>query len=952
MSVRRAGSTQLPEPLYTEFVSGNSFDVLGIRPYAGRLFQPADDAKGAPPVAVISFQMWEQKLGRDPSAIGSSFLINGQPATVIGIAPPGFYGERLSSTPPAFWLPLHMIVTVTPLNASDLERGDHNWLNLIGRLAPGATASSVQSEMLLELQQFLKSPQSQLQGPAIALIPQQYLRLTPGGGGVQRMQEKYEGDLHLLMWISAFVLLIVCANLANLMLARSVTQRQQIAVRAALGARRMRLVEFALLECVSLALTGGLFGVVVAWGGARLILHLAFQNDPITISATPSLAVLTFAFGVSLLTGLLFGVAPAWMAAQADPIQALRGANRATGRHTTLTQKGLVVAQAAVSVVLLCAAGYLILSMQKLERQHFGFDPTNRTIVRFNAQNTGLQPEQLDAFYQRLNIALSSLPDVRRVAWSTWSPMDGNNYSEDVYIDGQPTPPAGSSFNLTSWVRISPDYFATIGTRVLQGRAFSDRDNRNAPNVAIVDESFVRHYLHGENPIGAHFGDAGPTSTAMFTIVGVVEDAQYWAPNDPQQTARPMYFLPAAQWPHVSPTVPNASSYELFTTNTHYMSSIEIESRGVDPALQAQVKAALAGVNGNLMITKFQSFASQVDSGFSQQRMIVQLTSLFGIVALALAAIGLYGVTSYAVAQRTTEIAIRMALGANRVSVHGMVLRGAFFEVGLGLLHRRPFGNCGGTLHGGRDARRQRLESAGTRSDDGDARPCGAACRRSSCIARGKRGTHGVTARAIESPRADSGFERRWPDPLHVVAVHVLGLHREPAISLGIAEVLFHHARGSEGDDHVTQGNHRRKRMRHAAGRQDGLAGPQRDVLLAHNQRHLAFDHIEPLLLVQVHMQCRAAGFQVAVLNHEQIASRLLRPHLEGQVAEAQRVQTAEAIFARGYRMQFWRSGGSGRLACERHACEQIGERGSRRCAQEGTTKHDGFYLTEEVREV
>ena len=220
--------------------------------------------------------------------------------------------------------------------------------------------------------------------------------------------------------------------------------------------------------------------MLVAWGGARLILRLAFQHDPISISASPSPVVMAFAFAASLLTGLLFGVAPAWLAAHADPIEALRGANRSTGRHTTLAQKGLVVAQAAVSVVLLCAAGFLILSLQKLEHQHFGFETAHRTIVQINAQTAGLQPDQLDSFYRRLNESLSSIPGVSHVAWSGWSPMDGNNRSEDVYVEGQPAPPPGSNVNLASWVRVSPGYFTTIGTKLLQGRAFSDSDNRTA----------------------------------------------------------------------------------------------------------------------------------------------------------------------------------------------------------------------------------------------------------------------------------------------------------------------------------------------------------------------------------------------------------------------------------------------------------------------------------------
>jgi predicted permease len=698
MAVRRTGSDQPAQPWYSEFVSGNSFDTLGLRPYAGRLLRPSDDVQGAAPVAVISFETWQQKLGRDASVIGSSFVINGKPVTVVGIAPPGFYSERLSSTPPAFWLPIQLVPSLTPIDAPLLEHGDQQWLNLIGRIAPGAKPAAIQSQLQVELLQFLESPVANIVGPERPLIPRQYLRLTPGGAGVQRMQEEYKDNLHLLMWIASFVLLIACANLANLMLARSVTRRQQIAVLTALGASRARLVQRALVECILLALLGGAAGLVVALGGARLILRLAFQHDPVAISASPSPVVLAFAFAASLLTGLLFGVAPAWLAAHADPIEALRGAHRSTGRHTTVAQKGLVVAQAAVSVVLLCAAGFLILSLQNLQHQHFGFDTAHRTIVQINAQSAGLQPDQLDSFYRRLDESLSSIPGVSHVAWSLWSPMDGNNRSEEVYVAGQPPPPPGSNVNLTSWVRVSPGYFTTIGTRVLQGRAFSDSDNRTATNVAIVDEAFVQKYLHGQNPIGAHFGDWDQSTTGMYTIVGVVENGQYWSPNDTQELGHPMYFLPAWQWAQLPPSTPKASLYAEFLNATHYMSSLEIQTNGTVPDLEPKVTAALQQINPNLMITRLQSFDQQVNLGFSQQQMIVQLTSLFGLVALALAAIGLYGVTAYAVAQRTSEIGIRMALGANHVHVQKMVLSDAFHQVGLGLVIGIPAAVAAGHL--------------------------------------------------------------------------------------------------------------------------------------------------------------------------------------------------------------------------------------------------------------
>ena len=583
--------------------------TLGLRPYAGRLLQPSDDVKGAAPVAVLSFQAWEQKLGRDPSAIGASFNINGQPVTIVGIAPPGFFSERLSPTPPALWLPINLLPVIRPIDADMLERGGLEWLNLIGRTAPGASIAAIQAQMQVELRQFLQSPVAEILGPERALIPKQYLRLTPGGGGVQRMQDQYKADLHLLMWIASFVLLIACANLANLMLARSVTRRQQIAVHTALGASRSRLVQRALVECLILAMLGGLAGVLVAWSGAKLIIYLAFQHDPISISASPSFVVLAFAFAASLITGLLFGVAPAWLAAHADPIEALRGANRSTGRHTTFAQKTLVVTQAAISILLLSAAGFLILSLQKLEHQHFGFDPAHRTIVQFNAQTAGIGPEDLDSFYRRLNVSLSSIPGVSHVAWSGWSPMDGNNRSEDVYIEGQPAPPPGSNINLASWVRVSPDYFTTIGTKLLEGRAFADSDNRNSANVAIVDEAFVKKYLSGRDPIGVHFSDWDQSTASLYTIVGVVEDAQYWPPNDLQEAGHPMYFLPAWQWAQLPATTPKASLYQEFLTANHYMSSLEFETQGTVPDLEERVSTALQQINSNLAVTRFQSFS-------------------------------------------------------------------------------------------------------------------------------------------------------------------------------------------------------------------------------------------------------------------------------------------------------------------------------------------------------
>ncbi len=693
-AVRRSGSDHPAEPLWGEFVSGNAFDTLGIRAYAGRLLGPSDDTRGAAPVAVMSFNTWEQKFGRDPSIVGASFLMNGHAVSIVGIAPPGFFGERLTANPPAFWLPLNLSPVVAPL-MSWLDHPEEQWLNLIGRVTPGTPIAPIQARMNVELQQFLRSPLSKLRGEALPLIPKQYLRLTPGGGGVQRMQENYKDDLHLLMWISSFVLLIACANLANLMLARSASRRQQIAVRTALGAPRRRLVQRALAECVVLAIIGGFAGLLFAWGGARLILHLAFQHDPVTINPSASPLVLAFTFTVSVFTGLLFGVAPAWLAAHADPIEALRGANRSTGRHATFAQKALVVAQAAVSVVLLCAAGFLILSMNRLQHQNFGFQTHNRYVAEFGPQTaSGQTPDQMQAFYRQLQDTLSAIPGVERVAFALYTPMNGDNWGEQVFIEGQPAP--GPDEDGASWVRVTPDYFNAIGMKLLQGRAFTQADNASGRNVAIVNPAFVRQKLHGKNPIGMHFGDWDSSVTGTYEIVGVVQNAQYW---DPTERIHPTYYLPADQWSQLPPTDPRAADYAHYITLSHsFMNSIVIQTRGYVPDLESQVRRALTTVNPDLVLVRYQSFAEQVRLNFSQQNMIVQLTSLFGVLALVLAAIGLYGVTAYAVAQRTSEIGIRMALGANRQHVQHMVLRGAFAQVGVGLLIGIPAAILAGHL--------------------------------------------------------------------------------------------------------------------------------------------------------------------------------------------------------------------------------------------------------------
>jgi predicted permease len=428
-------------------------------------------------------------------------------------------------------------------------------------------------------------------------------------------------------------------------------------------------------------------GIVVAFAGTRVILYLAFQNDPVPIPATPSLPVLGFALAVSLLTGVLFGVGPAWLTSKSNPVEALRGANRSTANHGGWGQKSLVVVQAALSLVLLCAAGLLARSLSNMQHQDFGFVTANRYILHIDPQMAGYSPSQLEALYRQLHVNLAAIPGVKQVSFSMYSPMEGDNWGEGVFIDGEPPPAPGTHDHGASWVRVSPHYFETIGTKIVEGRANNEQDTPITRNIAVVNRFFERKYFKDGHALGKHFSD-DIKHPGNFEIVGVTEDTHYWGPSEKM---RPMYFLAGGQTVHS--TEPR---YQQFEDRSQYLNAIEIETAGNLSGLEAQVRRAIAQVNPDLAVINFKSFAEQVNANFTQQAMIAKLTSFFGILALVLASIGLYGVTAYSVERRTSEIGIRMALGADRMNVLRLVLRGAFLQVGIGLAIGIPVAVLGG----------------------------------------------------------------------------------------------------------------------------------------------------------------------------------------------------------------------------------------------------------------
>ena len=682
LGVRREGSQAQADTRNGEFVSGNFFKTLGVQPWIGRLMADADDQEGAPSVAVMSYHIWREKYGSDPSVVGASYQINGHPFTVIGVAPPGFYGAKLAGWGmPDFWLPLTTELLIDGETAR-LKRPNTNFLDIIGRVRPGTNPKSLEAKLKVEFHDWLASHVSDMEPSEKQLWQQQTLHLTPGGAGVAVMRDQYQDGLKLLLVAAGCVLLVACGNLANLMLARGLKDRMQTSVRVALGASWSRLVRKALVECVTLAVIGGALGIGVAYAGTRLILYLAFRiggpNNYVPIDPTPSWPVLLFTLGMSVLTGVIFGIAPAWMASHADPVEALRGANRSVGGRRSWVQKSLVIAQAAMSLILLSAAALLGQSLRNLEHQNFGFETRDRYIAWINPMLGNYKPEQMEPMFREIDDRLRQIPGVRMVAPALYAPMTGDSWNDGVRIEGRPEPGAKEDTS-AGWARVMPGFFDALGAKMVLGRPITEEDTQATRKVAVVNEAFAKRFFKGQNPIGQHFGPDKIKYSSKYEIVGVVKDMRYMT-YDYKDPIRPMFWLAETQ------TVPyDEPAYRSGEIWSHFLYNIVIWAPGNPPGMEERVRKALASVDPNLVLYGVDPYPKVVSGDFQQENMIATLTTLFGVLGLVLAAVGLYGVMAYTVEQRTSEIGVRMALGANRGDVVKMVLRGSFSQIGIGL---------------------------------------------------------------------------------------------------------------------------------------------------------------------------------------------------------------------------------------------------------------------------
>ncbi|MDE1175805.1 MAG: ABC transporter permease [Edaphobacter sp.] len=675
LTARSKGASSLPKPASGEMVTGNYFDVLGLKPFAGRLLMPSDDKPGAPMGAVMSYQAWQRDYNSDPSVVGSTFILNTYPVTIIGITPPAFYGDRMTDSPPDFYIPMVLEPQFGPAHPTSLLHGrGSNWLYLLGRVKPHTDLAQLQAKVSGSLRNYLATLPLYQKKDLNKSLMESHVVLTPGGAGIANMQQQFGKGLRLLMTVSGLVLLIACANIANLVLVRGMARRAETSIRMALGAQRKRLIRQMLTESVLLSCLGGFAGLVVAYIGTRLLLVMAFpRSTDLPIDANPSLPVLGFAFLISLLTGLLFGVAPAWITSHAQPAEALRGSNRTTSDRSGIVQRSLVILQAALSLVLLVGAGLMAKSLMRLENQNFGVITDNRYVVHVSPENAGLKQDQLQGVYDQIEQNLKQIPGVEKVSLSLYTPLEGNNWGEGVFLQGRPEPRMGDQVG-ASWLRVSPDYFDIVGHHIVRGRGVTIHDTATSAPVVVVNQAFVKKFFpNGQEPLGAHFGVSGMESVGDWEIVGVVSDVKY---NNLRNPVRPMYFRPLLQVAHTSPEG---------DVRSLYVGAIMIQTKGRVDGLESQVRHTLANINPNLTVVRFMTFGEQIRAQFDQERLLAQLTLMFGILALILASVGLYGVTAYSVAKRTPEIGVRMALGASRGSVVSMVLREAMMQAGIGL---------------------------------------------------------------------------------------------------------------------------------------------------------------------------------------------------------------------------------------------------------------------------
>jgi predicted permease len=686
ISVRQAGAGQQPRPAKAEYVSGNYFTTLGLAAAAGRLLSERDDRPDSPFTAVISYAAWTRG-GRDRRAIGGTVFVNSVPVTIAGVAPASFFGETLRADPPDYWLPLSLEPVVTTDNPL-LHKDDVFWLYALARVPPATPPGRLQSEVSEEVRRWivdhrLAGDRDRPRVDALRVI------VTPASGGIAGLQRIYGDGLKLLTVLSALVLLIACVNIANLLLARGSGGRSQLAVRVALGATRRRLMAETFTEGLLLAAGGGAAGFLVGALAARAIAALVFQGEaPAPFSTMPSLAVGGFTFGLALATGVVFSAVPAWRGSNPHPAEALRGAGRGAQDAAARPQRWLLAGQAAFCLVLLAGAGLLTTTLRNLEEQPLGFARDHVIIVGLNPALDGYAVDRLPALYRKLDESLPRIPGVLSASYALHAPLDEWNWGARLEFDGRTQSASVATAGRASYSRVSPHYFETLGTRLHRGRAIDEHDTPSSPRVAVVNDAFVARFFPDADPMGHRFGFGTLAHSRDFEIVGIVEDARY---RDVRQAADPMFFLPFTQTVEYEDS--RLASYQRWSL---FIDGLQLRMSGSVAAVRPAIERAIADVDPNLTILRIRPLDEYIGVQLSGPRLLARLTVLYAALALVLACVGLYGVTTYTVARRTRELGVRIALGATRGTVIVAVCRQALTPIAGGVIVGVPAAAAGG----------------------------------------------------------------------------------------------------------------------------------------------------------------------------------------------------------------------------------------------------------------